>query len=151
MQLLFLLAALPTCSCPLEEPSNRVCKIVSDDIDLTEYDDRLSMLDQVEVLMGTLSLKGRNATGFPKLKNLVLLKEPKKRPVLVIEKNSKLSSLEALYNLEIQLRKDKNASTVPFVIKYLSRVPICEGKDDTNEAGNCTSAVIIIFIVITNV
>ncbi|XGW29102.1 hypothetical protein V3C99_008698 [Haemonchus contortus] len=105
MQLLFLLAALPTCSCPLEEPSNRVCKIVSDDIDLTEYDDRLSMLDQVEVLMGTLSLKGRNATGFPKLKNLVLLKEPKKRPVLVIEKNSKLSSLEALYNLEIQLRK----------------------------------------------
>nr|CDJ90652.1 unnamed protein product [Haemonchus contortus] len=127
------------------------------------------MLDQVKVLIGALSLKERNATGFPKLKNLVLLKKPKKGPVLIIEENPKLSSLEALYNLKIQLRKgerpdnaisignnpnlciDENASTVPFVIKYLSRVLICEGKDDTNEAGNCSSAVIIIFIVITDI
>nr|CDJ90650.1 EGF receptor domain containing protein [Haemonchus contortus] len=131
-------------TCPLEEPLYRVCKVISDDIDLTEFDGRLSMLDQLEVLVGTLSLKGSNATSFPKLKNLVLLKQPKKGPVLIIEDNPKLSSLEALYNLEIRLRKgerpdnaisignnpnlciDEDASTVPFVIKYLSRVPICE-------------------------
>ncbi|KAK6014853.1 hypothetical protein OSTOST_19754 [Ostertagia ostertagi] len=128
-------------TCPLERPIRRVCKVVSSNIDLTEYE---SALDQIEVVVGALSLVGSNVTSFPKMKNLLLLKQPQRGPVLVIEDNPNLNSLNALYKLEIQLRKgespddainignnpklcvDEDASTVPFVIKYLSKVPICE-------------------------
>ncbi|KAK6057124.1 hypothetical protein COOONC_05360 [Cooperia oncophora] len=128
-------------TCPLEKPARKVCKVVSSNIDLTKYE---SAYDQIEVVVGTLSLKESNVSSFPKMKHLVLLKQPEKGPVLVIEDNPKLNSLSALYKLEIQLRDgekaddaisignnpklciDEISAVEPFVIKYLSRVPICE-------------------------
>ncbi|KAK5971327.1 hypothetical protein GCK32_000714 [Trichostrongylus colubriformis] len=152
-------------TCPLEKPIRKVCKVISDNIDLTEYE---SALDKVEVVVGTLKLKGSNVTSFPKMKSLILLKQAKKSPVLIIEDNPNLNSLKALYTLEIQLNKgesadnainignnpklciDEDASTVPFVIKYLSRVPICEPKE-INEANKSSLAIIILYFIITNI
>ncbi|RCN43374.1 hypothetical protein ANCCAN_10638 [Ancylostoma caninum] len=79
-------------------------------------------------------------SSFPKLKNLRLIKQRPREPVLVIEDNPKLYDLEALYDMNFSVHDFKRAVRIsnnpnlciaedyrdePFTKKYLSSVRTC--------------------------
>lgn len=94
----------------------------------------------MEVVYGTLTLRGSNATSFPKMLRLRQIAQKPGTPVLVIENNPMLTDLTPLFGVNIKADDMKNAIKIsgnrklciskkqanePFVIKYLTKVDFC--------------------------
>ncbi|ETN82490.1 receptor L domain protein [Necator americanus] len=125
-------------ACSYRQPLPYDCRFIFDNIDLKETDNR--SLDQIEVVYGTLTLRGSNLTSFPRLKNLRQLGQNSGMPMLVIENNPKLTDLTALFELNMKVDDMRTAIAIsgnpklcigkkqakePFVIKYLTTVDSC--------------------------
>ncbi|KAK6752133.1 hypothetical protein RB195_003510 [Necator americanus] len=126
-------------TCSYRQPLPYDCRFIFDNIDLKETDNR--SLDQIEVVYGTLTLRGSNLTSFPRLKNLRQLGQNSGMPMLVIENNPKLTDLTALFELNMKVDDMRTAIAIsgnpklcigkkqakePFVIKYLTTVDSCK-------------------------
>ncbi|EYC42349.1 hypothetical protein Y032_0534g3062 [Ancylostoma ceylanicum] len=111
-------------ACRFSRPLRQECRRISDTIDLKEND---VDADQVEILYGTLMLKNSKMTSFPKVKNLRLVEQRPKEPVLVIEDNPKLHDLEALYNMTFSVHDFKTA------VKITNNPNLCIAKDYKDE------------------
>ncbi|VDO34049.1 unnamed protein product [Haemonchus placei] len=93
-----------TCSYQLPIPEG--CLNVYGDFDLTNFHESF---DQVESIIGTMTLSSSNLTSFPKLKNLRAIRQRNDGPVIIIENNPELRDVKALYSLDVYTRNADNA------------------------------------------
>ncbi|EYC33694.1 hypothetical protein Y032_0002g934 [Ancylostoma ceylanicum] len=126
-------------TCAFHRPVEPGCRFIFDNVDLRDYD---KSLDQVEVVYGTLILRGSDVATFPKMPKLRQIEQKPGTPVLIIENNKKLSDLTSLFGVNIKVSDMKNAvkfsgnpklcvakkqRNEPFVIKFMTKIGFCKG------------------------
>ncbi|KAK6023474.1 receptor L domain protein, partial [Ostertagia ostertagi] len=124
--------------CEYEVPIPEGCRNVIGHFDLAHYD---KSFDQVESIIGSVTLKSSNATSFPKMKKLHAIRQKDKGPIIVIEDNPRLREVTALYPLNLYTKNDDGAVRVEknpqlcvsfaemdqmFVLQYLGTVDRCK-------------------------
>ncbi|PIO62494.1 receptor L domain protein [Teladorsagia circumcincta] len=124
-------------TCDYEMPIPEGCRNVIGNFDLAHYD---KSFDQVETIVGTITLKSSNVTSFPKMKKLKAIRQKEKGPIIVIEDNPNLRDVKSLYSLNLYTKNDDGAVRVEknsklcvsfaemdemFVLQYLGTVDRC--------------------------
>ncbi|XGW26753.1 hypothetical protein V3C99_007387 [Haemonchus contortus] len=93
-------------TCNYQLPIPEGCRNVYGDFDLTNFHESF---DQVESIIGTMTLNSSNLTSFPKLKNLRAIRQRNDGPVIIIENNPELRDVKALYSLDLYTKNADDA------------------------------------------
>ncbi|RCN43370.1 receptor L domain protein [Ancylostoma caninum] len=124
-------------TCAFNRPVEPGCRFIFDSVDLKEYD---RSLDQVEVVYGTLVLRGSDVKSFPRMPRLRQIEQKPGTPVLIIENNKKLTDITPLFGVNIKVNDMRDAVKIsgnpklcvskkqqnePFVIKFMTKIGSC--------------------------
>ncbi|KAK5973376.1 Receptor L domain protein [Trichostrongylus colubriformis] len=124
-------------TCEFELPIPEGCRNVIGDFDMTRYD---KSFNQVESIIGTITLKSSNLSAFPKMEKLRTVRQNKTGPLIIVENNPNLRDVKALYPLTLYTKNNGDAVVVKenpklcitfaemdhmFVLEYLGNVDRC--------------------------